>query len=120
MVATGTGWRKLVVARTISRLIRIVLIVSVTTLFVGCSSQRLRSPSPQVIAFVAPWCPHCRDLERYFRANNIPYQRMDIAANPRAKRMLDSMGRDSVPTIIVNETVIRGFDQERLNALLFE
>jgi glutaredoxin len=103
------------------RLPAALLNVIAALLLTGCSATKtLRTPTPDVVAFVAPWCAHCRSLERYLDDNRVPFQKLDIANDPRAKRMLESLGRDSVPTIIVNKTTVRGFDRKRLDALLFQ
>lgn len=90
------------------------------SLLTGCSAPRLKNPQPQVVAFVAPWCPHCKHLEQFLDTHQVMYQRMDIAAQPRAKRLLDGLGRSTVPTVMVNQTIVDGFNKKALEKLLFE
>ncbi len=89
----------------------------------GQASSSLTPYSPResrmwVEIFITSWCPYCRKLEQFLKAEHIPYRRYDIEANPQAKRVYDQFGIPGVPVIRIGSKLISGFDQTAiLNAL---
>ena len=62
-----------------------------------------------------PWCDRAKD---YLRANNVPFEDKDVAADQAAAmEMIRRSGQQGVPVIATDDEVILGFDQVRLARL---
>jgi len=72
-----------------------------------------------VKVYSTPSCPWCVRAKEYFKGKNIPFENIDVAADvTKAKEMLKISGQMGVPVITVDNEVIVGFDQNKLNQLL--
>jgi len=55
----------------------------------------------------------------YFQANDIKYEEKDVAVDiPARQAMLEKSGQMGVPVIDVDDSIVIGFDKERLTELL--
>lgn len=66
----------------------------------------------KVRLYMTTWCPYCRLMEQFLIASKIPYKRMDVENNAAAAEDYKKIGGDGVPFVVVNETVINGYDPE--------
>ena len=67
---------------------------------------------PQVELYVTSWCSYCKEAEKFFRAQGIPYAIYDIEKDSSAaqrKEQLDS-GK-GVPLAVINGQLIHGFSE---------
>ena len=63
-------------------------------------------------------CPYCRMAKAFLEKYKVPYESIDVGADPgAAKKMIDISGQRGVPVIVVDDEVIVGFDAQRLNEL---
>ncbi|QAT38878.1 glutaredoxin family protein [Clostridium sp. JN-9] len=70
-----------------------------------------------VMIYTSDSCVYCKMAKEYFHTNNIEFQEKNIK-EPAARKELMSMGMRSVPVIKIDDEVILGFDQEKIeNAL---
>jgi alkyl hydroperoxide reductase subunit F len=66
-------------------------------------------------------CPYCRMAKAFLEKHGVPYESIDVGADPEAaKKMIDLSGQRGVPVIVVDDEVIVGFDSQRLNELFGE
>lgn len=74
----------------------------------------------QVTLYSTSWCGYCRKARSWFQANGVPFVEKDIEKDPDAQAEYRSKanGYGGVPLIDVNGTVVRGFDQRRIEGLL--
>ncbi|WP_019242484.1 MULTISPECIES: glutaredoxin domain-containing protein [Bacillus] len=73
----------------------------------------------KVVLFTQPNCPPCQFAKLYFTNHNIDFEEKNIAKDGRAKKeLMNKYNAFSTPTIVINETVIIGFDQEKIEQLL--
>jgi len=72
-----------------------------------------------VKVYSTPSCPWCVRAKEYLKGKNIPFEDIDVAADTtKAKEMVKVSGQMGVPVITVDNEVIIGFDQNKLNQLL--
>lgn len=72
----------------------------------------------KVEVFVASWCPYCRALESFLSMRNIAYKRYDIEHDSEGMRRYQALGAGSIPIIIIDGRMMRGFDPRALMQLL--
>jgi glutaredoxin len=99
----------------------------------GTSKQRVRpgessAPSenaaaaqefPRVELFLTDWCPYCRKLEAFLKANGVPYERKNIEKDASFKAEYAKLGGGGIPiTRIGGKEVVRGFSPERIGQAL--
>jgi alkyl hydroperoxide reductase subunit F len=66
-------------------------------------------------------CPYCRMAKAFLERYGVPYESIDVGADPKAaKKMIEISGQRGVPVIVVDQEVIVGFDAPRLNELFGE
>ena len=73
-----------------------------------------------IVLYSTAWCGYCRKARAWMTSNGVPFIEKDIekdaAANAEYKSK--SNGYSGVPLIDVNGTVVRGFDQGRVQGLI--
>lgn len=73
----------------------------------------------KVVIYSTPTCPWCKRTKDYLSQKEIPYTEYDVAEDrDRAKEMMRKSGQMSVPVITIDDEVVVGFDQGRLDSLL--
>ena len=73
----------------------------------------------KVVIYSTPTCPYCKRAKDYLSQKGIPYTDTNVAADrDKAKEMVQKSGQMSVPVIVVDDEVIVGFDQGKLDELL--
>ncbi|MEW6025971.1 MAG: glutaredoxin domain-containing protein [Planctomycetota bacterium] len=64
-------------------------------------------------------CPWCVRAKEYLRKKNIPFDDIDVGRDvEKAKEMVKISGQMGVPVITVDNEVVIGFDQNKLEQLL--
>ncbi|HNU70487.1 MAG TPA: glutaredoxin family protein [Thermodesulfobacteriota bacterium] len=75
--------------------------------------------SAKIKMYSMPTCPHCHEAKAYLSKKGIDYEDIDVSKNKQAaKEMIDLSGSRSVPVLVINDEVIIGFDQNRIDAAL--
>jgi glutaredoxin-like YruB-family protein len=73
----------------------------------------------QIVIYSTPTCPICKRAKEYLTKKGIPYQEIDVAGDRKAvQEMIQKSGQMGVPVIIVNDELMVGFNQSKLDALL--
>ncbi len=71
--------------------------------------------------YTNPTCPHCVSAKAYLDQKGIEYENIDVSTDPAAvKEMVAKSKQMGVPVIIVDDEVVIGFDQPKLDKLLNE
>jgi len=70
-----------------------------------------------VTLYVLPACPYCEHAKQYLTTHAIPYREV-VVTSEHALTELHSLGSDSVPTLVVENKVMRGFNENRLKRWL--
>lgn len=74
---------------------------------------------PIVKIYSTPSCRYCSDAKDYFVLKGINYEDINLVGNlEKIVEVKKISGGSSVPVITINDTVIVGFDKEKINAAL--
>lgn len=66
-------------------------------------------------------CPWCRKAKDYFKENNIQFQDINVSDDKeKLQEMVTLSGQRGVPVIVVDGSVIIGFNQSKIEKLLAE
>ncbi len=76
------------------------------------------SSSHRIDVFVADWCSVCRSLEAYLKKKKVRYNRKDIDASAAARKEFKKLGGGGIPLLKVGSQTIRGFNRDKIDALL--
>ena len=80
-----------------------------------------KSSYPKIVIYTVAWCPHCRKLKEYLTSRNIPFINRDVELDAAAMLDLEvKYNSRGVPIVVIgdNEEVIKGFNAEKLEALV--
>jgi mycoredoxin len=57
--------------------------------------------------YTTSWCPDCRQAKRFLEEHQLPYEEIDIEADPRAAKFVKraNHGKRKVPTLEVDGRV---------------
>ena len=66
----------------------------------------------KVVMFATSWCPYCAKAREVFAKQGVRYTEVDIEGDPRgADFQKEVMGLGGVPTIVIGNRVMQGFDE---------
>ena len=75
----------------------------------------------KVEIYTTPTCHYCHIAKEYFKEHNIEYIERDVAQDMQARtEMVKRSGQMGVPVIFINDTMVIGFDQGKIEELLKE
>ncbi|MDD5070730.1 MAG: Uxx-star family glutaredoxin-like (seleno)protein [Candidatus Omnitrophica bacterium] len=73
----------------------------------------------KVKVFSTPTCPYCIHAKDFLRENNIEFENIDVSQNQeKAQEMVNLSGQMGVPVIAIDETIVVGFDKNKIKQLL--
>lgn len=75
---------------------------------------------PRVILYSQPGCAPCFAARNFLKSHGVAFEYKDVQADPQAFRELMDLGSRSTPTLKVGDSVMIGFDPERLLVMLSE
>ena len=84
---------------------------------VHCTEDILRT-RPEVVMLGTWWCQYCYQARRYFTNQNITYCEYDIERSAEGEKLYNDINAQVIPVLLVDEYVISGFDEVRLEQLL--
>lgn len=77
------------------------------------------SNTHSVTVFSTPTCPWCVRAKQYLSQHEVPFNDVNVAADQSAAmQMIMKSGQMGVPQLWIDDEVVVGFDQGRINALL--
>lgn len=69
--------------------------------------------------FSTPTCPWCTKVKEYLTGKGINFEDIDVSRdNESAAQMVQKSGQMGVPQLWINDEVVVGFDQEKIDQLL--
>ena len=73
-------------------------------------------PKPQSIRlFIKPWCGWCSQAVDWLDARGVPYETLDVIADPAAGREMRKLsGQGLAPVIDVDGQILADFDADQL------
>ena len=73
----------------------------------------------KVVIYSTPTCPYCKRAKDYFTQKGIAYTDYNVAEDrEKTKEMIQKSKQMGVPVIIVDDEVLVGFNQAKLDSLL--
>jgi len=77
-------------------------------------------PQGGVVMYCTRWCPDCRTARDWLAYHAIPYQEVDVNANPDAAAYVRKLtgGPIITPTFDINGQYVFDFDEEKLQQIL--
>jgi glutaredoxin len=72
----------------------------------------------EIQIYVTSWCPYCRKLEAYLQSRNYKYKRYDVELSEIGRRMHRQLGGGGIPVVVIDKTVIRGFNPQAIEAAM--
>ncbi|HUV75301.1 MAG TPA: Uxx-star family glutaredoxin-like (seleno)protein [Dehalococcoidales bacterium] len=73
----------------------------------------------KVVIYTTPTCPWCHRAKDYLSRKGISFTEHNVAEDREAaKEMIDKSKQMGVPVIIVDDEVVVGFNQSKLDGLL--
>ena len=73
----------------------------------------------KVEIYSTPTCHYCHIAKEYFKEHNIEYTEHDVSADTDARtEMIEKPGQMGVPVIFINDSIVIGFDQDKIEELL--
>ena len=63
-----------------------------------------------VVLYGASWCPNCAQTRTFLKKINVPYFEYDVDKSSEGQRQFKQLQGNGVPLILVNNTVIRGYN----------
>ena len=74
----------------------------------------------RVVLYSQPGCPPCFAAKNYLKTHEIAFEYKDVSTDQQALRELMELNSRSTPTLVVGESVMIGFDPEKLEKMLAE
>ena len=73
----------------------------------------------KVIVYSTPTCPYCKWVKDYLTQKGVSFSDYNVAEDrEKAKEMIDKSKQMGVPVIVVDNDVVVGFNQAKLDSLL--
>ena len=73
----------------------------------------------EIKVYSTPTCPYCTMAKQYFSEKGLSYRDIDVSSDDAAaQEMVDISGQMGVPVIVVNGTIVLGFNKARIEELL--
>ncbi len=73
----------------------------------------------KVTIYTTKICPWCIKAKEFFKENKISYTEKNVQENPKlANELLEKSGQMGVPVITIGDSVIIGFNKERVKKAL--
>ena len=73
----------------------------------------------KVIMYSTPTCHYCNLAKEFFDDYNISYEVYNVSTDlEKRKEMMEKSGQMGVPVILIDDEMVKGFDEEKLRELL--
>lgn len=73
----------------------------------------------KVVMYSTPTCHYCNLAKDFFDDYNISYEVFNVQSDlQKRKEMIEKSGQMGVPVILVDDVIVKGFDEEELRKLL--
>ena len=73
----------------------------------------------KVTVYSTPTCPYCKRVKDYLTQKGVSFSDYNVAEDrEKAKEMIDKSKQMGVPVIVIDNDVVVGFNQVKLDSLL--
>ena len=67
-----------------------------------------------VVIYTTTYCPYCHAAKALLHRKGVKYKEIDVTKDPvKKRRIMEEIGWETVPIILINEKLIGGYDQLR-------
>ena len=74
--------------------------------------------STPIIMYSTPWCGYCKKTRSFLERSNLAYTDFDIESSAAARKAYDALNGDVIPIVVINDTVIRGYNTRAIISAL--
>ena len=75
--------------------------------------------SQKITVYGTATCPYCKRAKAWLEKRGIDFENIDISQNrSKIREMIKVSGQTGVPVIVIDDEVVIGFNQPRLEELL--
>ncbi len=75
----------------------------------------------EVKIYSTPTCPYCKMAKQYLSSKGVSYTDFDVSTDRRAlDEMVKVSGQMGVPVLLIDDEIIVGFEQSKIDRLLQE
>ncbi|TQD41131.1 glutaredoxin family protein [Lysobacter aestuarii] len=78
---------------------------------------RLATGDDRIVMMAAEWCGYCRKQQKAFELADVRYRVLDVDT-PEGQRAMRALGARGVPTTVIGQDVVRGYDTAALQSKL--
>jgi glutaredoxin len=71
-----------------------------------------------VTLYATSWCGYCAKTREMFRTRGVPFKELDIEKSDAARTQFEKLGGHGVPVVVINGTVIHGYDRAEMERVL--
>ena len=73
----------------------------------------------KITIYSTPTCPYCKAAKEYFKNKKISFKDVDVSKDQEAqKEMIEKSNQMGVPVIEIDDKIVVGFNQEKIEKLL--
>lgn len=72
----------------------------------------------KLVMYTTTHCPYCAEARVWLTRNGITFRECNTDTSPACSAELDRLGAGGVPTLVYGETIMVGWDPDRLQAVL--
>lgn len=81
-------------------------------------AQPAKTAAPEIVMYVMPDCGYCAAARAYLKQRGLAWQEHDITTSQSAAKEFSARGGQGTPLILVDGTVVHGFNAQRMDAAL--
>lgn len=71
-----------------------------------------------VVLFTTSWCSACKQAKAFLNQKGVAYLEYDVEKSPEARRQFEALGGRGVPLMVIDGTVVKGFNPNKMRQLL--
>lgn len=79
-------------------------------------SSEMWGKAKKVQFYMTSWCPYCKRMEQFLKSADIPFEKIDIERDAEGKKAYKKLMARGIPVLVVDQTVIRGYDPAAVQA----
>ena len=72
----------------------------------------------EIIVYYGNGCSACHEQMEYFKYKNVPFTAKNVHTDPTARDELIALGSKTIPTTVIANEVVVGFQVDRIKELV--
>ena len=74
----------------------------------------------KAVMYTTATCPYCEKARKFLNAREVPFIEVDVDKSDAGFEEFQRLGGQGVPVLVIDQTVIHGFDRARFEQVLTE